>query len=108
MKDVASKVGVAVLKSSKRTVEARKFARYLAARDRGLLEFRKFGFMTVEGDAWSIRPELRVMCGAMLRPAIEGTIEEFEKREGVSVTRVYNGCGILVAAMKAGERPDAY
>src|SRR5262249_14425612 len=28
--------------------------------------------------------------------------------EGVRVTRVYNGCGILVAQMKAGERPDAY
>src|SRR5256885_12146036 len=45
---------------------------------------------------------------SMLRPAIEETIADFERREGVSVTRVYNGCGILVAAMKAGERPDAY
>src|SRR5439155_10656852 len=44
----------------------------------------------------------------MLRPAMEDAIEQFEKREGASVTRVYNGCGILVAAMRAGERPDAY
>ncbi len=44
----------------------------------------------------------------MLRPAIEQTIAEFERREGVKVTRVYNGCGILVAQMKAGEVPDAY
>ena len=44
----------------------------------------------------------------MLRPAIERTIVEFERREGVEVTRVYNGCGILVAQMKSGLRPDAY
>jgi ABC-type molybdate transport system substrate-binding protein len=44
----------------------------------------------------------------MLRPAIEDTIIEFEKREGVEVSRVYNGCGILVAQMKAGQHPDAY
>ena len=44
----------------------------------------------------------------MLRPAIEATIADFEKREGVRVTRVYNGCGILVAQMKAGQVPDAY
>ena len=44
----------------------------------------------------------------MLRPAIEATITAFEEREGVRVTRVYNGCGILVAQMKAGQVPDAY
>ncbi|HEV8293350.1 MAG TPA: substrate-binding domain-containing protein, partial [Tepidisphaeraceae bacterium] len=95
-------------KTSKQGVEARKLARYLSARDRGLKQFQRFGFTTVEGDAWSLRPELKLMSGAMLRPAIEETIADFERREGVSVTRVYNGCGILVAAMRAGERPDAY
>jgi molybdate transport system substrate-binding protein len=44
----------------------------------------------------------------MLRPAIEATITAFEEREGVRVSRVYNGCGILVAQMKAGQTPDAY
>jgi ABC-type molybdate transport system substrate-binding protein len=44
----------------------------------------------------------------MLRPAIEQTITEFEKREGARVNRIYNGCGILVAEMQAGKRPDAY
>jgi molybdate transport system substrate-binding protein len=51
---------------------------------------------------------LRLLAGAMLRPAIEETIAAFEQREGVRVTRVYNGCGILVAQMRAGEHPDAY
>ena len=44
----------------------------------------------------------------MLRPAVEETFKTFEEREGIKITRVYNGCGILVAQMKAGEKPDAY
>ena len=44
----------------------------------------------------------------MLRPAIHRTINAFEEREGVSVTRVYNGCGILVSQMKTGEMPDVF
>ena len=44
----------------------------------------------------------------MLRPAVEETLKEFEEREGVEVVTKYNGCGILVAEMKAGEQPDAY
>ena len=44
----------------------------------------------------------------MLRPAIEDTITAFERREGILVHRDFNGCGILVAKMKAGQRPDAY
>lgn len=42
------------------------------------------------------------------RPAIEQTLTAFAKREGVQVSRVYNGCRILVAQMKAGQNPDAY
>jgi ABC-type molybdate transport system substrate-binding protein len=44
----------------------------------------------------------------MLKPAIENTIQAFEQREGVKVTTVYNGCGILVGQMRAGSHPDAY
>ena len=57
-------------------------------------------FEPVEGDVWAETPELRLFAGAMLRPAIEETIQAFEKREGVKVTRVYNGCGILVGQMR--------
>ena len=46
--------------------------------------------------------------GAVNRVAVEDTIQQFEEREGARVTRVYNGCGILVGQMKAGGRPDAY
>jgi molybdenum ABC transporter molybdate-binding protein len=101
-------VSISVLESCTQPTAALRFARYLAARDQGLVEFKRDGFEVVDGDTWSESPELRLLSGAMLRPAIEETIKAFEKREGVKVVRVYNGCGILVAQMKAGEHPDAY
>jgi ABC-type molybdate transport system substrate-binding protein len=72
------------------------------------VRYRELGYETAEGDAWSEQPEVTLYAGSMLRPAIEATITAFEEREGVRVLRVYNGCGILVAQMKAGHVPDAY
>jgi molybdate transport system substrate-binding protein len=106
--DATSRVAVAVLRATTQPAAALRFARFLAARDAGLPVFREQGFAAVEGDRWAEQPELRLLAGAMLRPAIEETIAAFEQREGVRVTRVYNGCGILVAQMRAGEHPDAY
>ena len=105
---VSAKMSVAVLKSSANATAALRFARYLGARDKGLKVFERNGFKPVKGDTWNGTPEIRLMAGAMLRPAIEETIKAFEQREGCRVTRVYNGCGILVAQMKAGQHPDAY
>jgi molybdenum ABC transporter molybdate-binding protein len=101
-------IQITVLESTKQPTAALHFARYLTARDRGLPVFKQQGYQVVEGDAWAETPELHVLSGAMLRPAVEQTITDFEKREGARVTRVYNGCGILIAQMRAGERPDAY
>jgi ABC-type molybdate transport system substrate-binding protein len=106
--DVQALSAIAVLKSSKQPQQALHFARYLAARDKGLVKYREFGFQPVAGDAWSERPEITLYAGSMLRAAIEPTITAFEEREGVKVVRVYNGCGILVAQMQTGPVPDAY
>lgn len=103
-----SQIPVAVLKTAARPAAALRFARFLSAKDRGLKEFERFGYRPVDGDPWEEQPTLLVYAGAMLRPAIEQTIAAFERREGCTVTRVYNGCGILVAQMKAGENPDLY
>jgi molybdate transport system substrate-binding protein len=105
---VKAQIAVALLNSSRHPRQALHVARYLAANDKGLVKYREFGFQPVAGDAWSEQPEITLYAGSMLRPAIEETITAFEKREGVRVTRIYNGCGILVAQMKAGEVPDAY
>ena len=103
-----SRLAVGVLPHSKQPSAALHFARYLTARDKGLKRYREHGFTAAEGDLWSDHPELSLFAGSMLRPAIEDAIQEFEQREGVRVNRVYNGCGILVAQMKAGQHPDAY
>lgn len=105
---------VAVLSFCERPTEALKFARYLAASDRGALVFKKFGFETAGGDKWAVKPEMVLYCGGVNRPAIEKILHEFADREGVDFTTVFNGCGILCAAMKtmgdssSPKFPDVY
>lgn len=99
---------IGVLADCQQPQAALHFARYVAAQDRGLEQYASHGFRTRRGDQWAETPELSIFAGSMLRPAIEETIAGFEAREGVRVSRVYNGCGILVAQMKAGSTPDAY
>ncbi len=103
-----SRVAITVLRSCKNSQQALHFARYISARDRGLKCYTENGFRVVQGDVWKDRPELTIFAGSMLRPAIDRTLTDFEEREGVTVIRDYNGCGILVAQMKAGQHPDAY
>jgi molybdate transport system substrate-binding protein len=110
-----SHVEVGVASDSRRPTAALRFARYLSARDRGLLRFREHGFETVEGDKWSERPEIAFFCGSVNRRAVESVVADFQRREGVVVNTVYNGCGILTAQMRtirdqrAGSGfPDSY
>lgn len=104
----AETITVGVLKSSAQPTAALRFARFLGARDRGLKQFEQFHYLPVDGDEWAETPELTLFSGAMLRPGIEKTLREFEQREGCRITTVYNGCGILVAQMRTGQRPDGY
>ncbi len=108
LSDVNSQIAVGVVKSTPRPRSALHFARYASARDRGLKHYQEHGFRVSGGDLWSNVPELKLFAGSMLRPAIDDTIKEFKRREGVQVVTMYNGCGILVAQMKAGQVPDAY
>ncbi len=101
-------VGIGVLTFCDQPAEALKFARFLGARDRGLPVFARAGFSVVEGDVWRERPEVVLYSGGVNRVAIEETVRLFEQREGVTVNRIYNGCGILTAQIRAGQRPDAY
>lgn len=93
------------------------FARYLTAHDRGEKVFAKYFFQPLDdADVWEDRPALTLMSGAMLKPAIDDLLKRFQQREGVEIIPVYNGCGILVAQMKAmkggqiasSHFPDAY
>ena len=90
------------------------FARYLAAPEKGGAIFKANGFTPAGGDKWADKPELILYSGGVNRPAIEGLLKQFAEREGVSVTTVFNGCGILCASMKTmggadnPKFPDAY
>ncbi len=99
---------VGILSSASQPPAALRFARYLTASDRGLEHFEKHGFQVVEGDRWTLHPEITFFSGSMLRPAIEKQLALFEQREGVTVLPAYEGCGILVSMMEAGAQPDGY
>lgn len=91
----------AVLSVCQAPAAALRFARFLAAPDRGGKVFEEHGFTPSGGDAWVGKPSLVLYSGGVNRPAIEPVLEEFAGREGVDLTTVYNGCGILCASMKA-------
>jgi molybdate transport system substrate-binding protein len=106
---IKANVAVAVTSFSKQPTHALRFARYLAAKDRGLTQLAKLHYRVVEqADEFTYRPELRLFGGTMLRPAIQDTIREFAEREGITIATNWNGCGILVGEMKANKIPDIY
>lgn len=103
------RITIGVLKFSKRSAKALQVARYLQAPEKGQQYFVKHGYEILpDADVWEIKPTMVLYSGGVNRPAIDQTIKEFEKREGVTVNVSYNGCGILVAQMKSGSIPDAY
>jgi len=103
-----------VLNFSTQSSAALRFARYLAAPEKGGAIFKASGFTPAGGDRWADKPELILYSGGVNRPAIEGLLKQFAEREGVTVTTVFNGCGILCASMKTmggaenPKFPDAY
>lgn len=107
-------VSAAILSFCIQTPEALKFARYLAAPDRGGKTFEQHGFQLASGDKWSAKPEMLLYSGGVNRLAIEKLVQQFADREGVTVNTVFNGCGILCSAMKTMEDsghpkfPDVY
>ncbi|MFP6584233.1 MAG: molybdate ABC transporter substrate-binding protein [Candidatus Hydrogenedentota bacterium] len=104
----AKNVTIGIMTQSKQPAEALRFARYLTAPEKGIPIFKKYGFPVIPGDTWTVNPEILYYSGGVNRIAIEETLAKFQKREGVSITTVYNGCGILLGQIKTGGRPDLY
>ena len=104
----AETASVAVLAACLRPAAALRFARYLTAPEKGAPLFAALGFHPAGGDKWSVKPALVFHSGGVNRPAIQETLKEFADREGVDLTTVFNGCGILCATMRAmAKTPDA-
>jgi molybdenum ABC transporter molybdate-binding protein len=110
----AEDASVAVLDSSAQVPTALRFARYLAAPEKGGKLFKDHGFTPAGGDSWEERPAFVIYSGGVNRPAIAPLLDEFAAREGIEITTVFNGCGILCAAMQTMQDasnpkfPDAY
>lgn len=110
----AESASAAALAACVQPAAALRFARYLAAPEKGGAVFAKHGFKPAGGDAWKPKPELILYSGGVNRPAVEKLLRQFADREGITVTTVFNGCGILCATMKTMEDasdpkyPDAY
>lgn len=112
LESITANVTAAVCKKANNRMQARLLAEYLADADTGRKHFEAKGYsapkITDRPIGEESRKEITLYAGAMLRPAIEDTIREFEEREGVRVNRVYNGCGILVGQMRTGKVPDVF
>jgi molybdate transport system substrate-binding protein len=114
LKDRVENASAAVLAATTQSVAALKFARYLAAPEKGGAVFQSHGFQLAGGDKWAEKPDLILYSGGVNRLAVEKLLRQFADREGVNVTTVFNGCGILCATMKTmGDAtnpkfPDAY
>jgi ABC-type molybdate transport system substrate-binding protein len=112
--DITENASIAVLAASTQPTAALRFARFLTAPEKGGPIFAAKGFQPARGDAWSEKPTLVLYSGGVNRPAIQQSLQEFSDREGVDLTTVFNGCGILCASMRAMEKtpgakmPDAY
>jgi len=92
---------LAVTSNSTHPTSALHFARYISASNKGLPVFAKHGFTAAAGDEWEESPQITFFAGAVNRRAVEDAVEAFERREGVRVNTVYNGCGILTAQMRS-------
>ncbi|MCE9529981.1 MAG: extracellular solute-binding protein [Planctomycetes bacterium] len=114
LEGITATVKIGVVKKSTHPIAAQAFAQFVSAGCGDILA--KHGFKVTsaakpEPPKTSEKTVITVYAGSMLRPAIDETLKEFEQSEGVTINRVYNGCGILVSAMKTQEptdRPDLY
>ncbi len=92
-------VAVGVLAWSERPTAALHFTRFLTAPEKGMKHFAAEGFDVKEGDRWADRPEVNFFSGGVNRRALEPILEAFQKREGVRINTVYQGCGALNAQL---------
>ncbi len=104
----SSTISVGVLSFSKQPTAALRFARYLAAPEKGQPIFQEDHYETVAGDAWAVKPKLVFFSGGVNRLAVEETLTEFQRREGCEIVTTFQGCGSLVTMIRAGQQPDAY
>lgn len=106
----SSDISANVVTTSQNPTWALRFARYLAAPDKGAPLFEKHHFTPAGGDAWELKPEVVFYCGGVNRDAIASTLNRFQEREGCLIKTQFAGCGTLVGSIQSGRLnlPDAF
>lgn len=104
----ASTISAAVLRSSQRPTDALRLARFLAAPQTAKTVITKHHYEFLPGDPWDLEPKITLFAGGLNGVGVRETIDDFRRREGIHLVEEYQGCGSLVALMKAGQHPDAY
>lgn len=110
IKNNTSDITANITAVSKNPSWALRFARYLAAPEKGGPLFEKHHFTPAGGDAWALEPEIVFYCGGVNRDAVASTLERFQQREGCQIKTQFAGCGTLVGSIQSGRLnlPDAF
>lgn len=104
---------IGVAERTPRAAAALAFARWLASPEHGAPVWTAAGYRALPGDSWAPRPTLTLYSGGVNRLGVEDGLKRFSEREGVELSTIFNGCGILCADMtqlakSGGAIPDAY
>jgi molybdate transport system substrate-binding protein len=110
LKHNVSTISANIVATSSHPTWALRFARYLAASDKGAPFFKKHHFDPVRGDAWTLEPEIVFYCGGVNRDAVARALERFQEREGCIVKTQFAGCGTIVGSIQSGKLhpPDLF
>ena len=93
-----------VPETCRNSILAFQFARYLSAPTRGQFDFANAGWTGVDGDRWSIAPEIKVWISGGLVQDIHPFLTTFEKREGAKIIpETFSGESLLKALEIAGK-----
>jgi len=96
-----------VPETCRNSILAFQFARYLSAPTRGQFDFARAGWTGVEGDRWSIVPEIKVWISDELGQHIHPFFATFEQREGAKVISESFSIESLFKAVEIASKSEA-
>lgn len=110
LKNNTSTISVNITTATKNPTWSLRFARFLAAPEKGSPLFEKHHFTPIKGDAWVLEPEIVFYCGGVNREAVTVALERFQEREGCLIKTQFAGCGTIVGSIQSGRfnMPDLF
>ena len=110
LKNSTSTISANITTATKNPTWALRFARYLAAPEKGSPLFEKHHFTPIQGDTWVLEPEIVFYCGGVNREAVAVALKRFQEREGCLIKTQFAGCGTIVGSIQSGRfnMPDLF